>query len=112
MRSAKYPRQRLSARLKALSMGLAIPLLLAGCSSGSSSNGSTAIAEDCEPVAEVDTINEGELTVLVSQHPPFVSMSGNQLQGIEGELINKIAQDLCLELNVSPTSFTAVIEGL
>src|SRR5699024_9821503 len=53
-----------------------------------------------------------ELTVLVSQHPPFVSMSGNQLQGIEGELINKIAQDLCLELNVSPTSFTAVIEGL
>src|SRR5690606_4968368 len=109
MSPGKYPRGQRYAYLKILSLGLGLPLALAGCSSDTNS---TAIADDCEPIAEVETIKEGELTVLLSQHPPFISKSGDELQGIEGELVTKIAEDLCLELNASPTSFTAVIEGL
>ncbi|GAA1210598.1 substrate-binding periplasmic protein [Prauserella alba] len=68
--------------------------------------------EDCRPTENVQTLTDGELTVLVAEHPPFVSMSGNELTGIEGELIKDIAADLCLELNATSTSFSAVIEGL
>ncbi|TWH18718.1 substrate-binding periplasmic protein [Prauserella rugosa] len=94
------------------------PVLLVGITSliaagacGLPGTGST-VPEDCKPTADVQTLNEGELTVLVAEHPPFVSMSGNELTGIDGELINDIAADLCLELNVRSTSFSAVIEGL
>ncbi|MCR3722110.1 MULTISPECIES: substrate-binding periplasmic protein [Prauserella salsuginis group] len=73
---------------------------------------SSTVPENCKPTENVQTLNEGELTVLVAEHPPFVSMSGNELTGIEGELIKDIASDLCLELDATSTSFSAVIEGL
>jgi polar amino acid transport system substrate-binding protein len=84
-------------------------LLATGCASGESA---PSVDANCDPIAEVETLNEGALTVLVAEHPPFVSMQGNELTGIEGELINTIAESLCLELDVQSTSFSAVIEGL
>jgi polar amino acid transport system substrate-binding protein len=90
---------------------IGIGTLFAATSCGSTGSTSTVDA-DCKPIAEVDTLHEGKLTVLVAEHPPFVSMHGNELTGIEGELIKNIAQDLCLELDATSTSFSAVIEGL
>jgi polar amino acid transport system substrate-binding protein len=60
----------------------------------------------------VKTIKDGKLTVLVAEHPPFATNTAGKLSGIEGELINKIAADLCLELDARTTSFPAIIEGL
>lgn len=95
---------------------IAVPLCLAigalslsGC--GAAGAGGT-VPDDCEPIAEVETLSEGELTVLVAEHPPFVSLQGNELTGIEGDLINEIAASLCLEVKAGSTSFSAVIEGL
>lgn len=105
--STRQPARRI------LSLGAAsaaLALVLTGCSAGGGSD--AAPDENCTPIAEVETINEGELTVLVAEHPPFVTMQGNELGGIEGELINRIADDLCLELNAQVTSFPAIIEGL
>lgn len=80
---------------------------------GCGSTGSTSTVDaDCKPIAKVDTLHKGKLTVLVAEHPPFVSMHGKELTGIEGELIKNIAKDLCLELDATSTSFSAVIEGL
>ena len=110
MSPTAYPHTQRNTRLRVWGLGLGVALAVAGCSSNG--DGANTAAEDCEPVAEPETINDGELTVLVAQHPPFISMSDNELHGIEGELVEKIAEDLCLELNASPASFTAVIEGL
>lgn len=99
---------------RALAFGGALvtfALLATGCSSGGGAQQSS-VADDCTPSAEVETLNEGELTVLVAEHPPFITMQDGEVAGIEGELIKQIAADLCLEVNASTTSFSAIIEGL
>jgi len=92
-------------------VAVVIGTLFAATSCGSTGSASTVDA-DCKPIAEVETLHQGKLTVLVAEHPPFVSMQGNELTGIEGELIKDISEDLCLELDATSTSFSAVIEGL
>lgn len=96
-------------RAAAVVIGIGSFLAATGC--GSADSAST-VAEDCKPIAKVETLNKGKLTVLVAEHPPFVTMRGDELTGIEGELIKDIAADLCLELDATSTSFSAVIEGL
>lgn len=88
----------------------ALALLATGCS-GSGGN-STVPDEDCEPVAQVETMDEGKLKALVVEHPPFVTAEGGVPSGIEGELLQKVAADLCLELDAQVTSFAGAIEGL
>jgi polar amino acid transport system substrate-binding protein len=88
----------------------AIALLATGCSSSSGS--AAAVDENCTPVAQVETMTEGKLKALVVEHPPFVTMQGGTLSGIEGELLQKVAADLCLELDAQVTSFAGAIEGL
>lgn len=87
----------------------AVALLATGCGNAA---GTAAPNEDCKPVAEVKTLTEGKLKVLEVEHPPFVSTAGNNLTGVEGELVKKIASDLCLELETQVTSFAGAIEGL
>lgn len=96
-----------TAQIGALVASLA--LVISGCSTGEDKS---TVAEDCQPIADVDTLHKGKLTVLVAEHPPFVTTENGNLTGIEGELIKEIASDLCLEVDSSTTSFSAVIEGL
>lgn len=96
---------------RAVAAAIGIGTVFAVTSCGTTGSAST-VDPDCEPIAEVETLREGKLTVLVAEHPPFVSMQDDELTGIEGELINDIAADLCLELEATSTSFSAVIEGL
>lgn len=101
---------RKHSRLLALGgLSAAAALLITGCSA---SSGSTTVAADCEPIAQVETMEEGKLKALVVEHPPFVSSEGGTISGIEGELLQKVAADLCLELDAQVTSFAAAIEGL
>lgn len=90
----------------------AIALALVGCSAGGGGSAADPVPEDCTPTFEVQTLKEGKLTALVAEHPPFATMQGGQLGGIEGELLKHIAADLCLELDAQVTSFPAIIEGL
>ncbi|RGE23685.1 ABC transporter substrate-binding protein [Leucobacter sp. wl10] len=90
----------------------AFALLVTGCSAAGGS-GTAAIDESCTPVvADVQTMNPGKLKVLEVEHPPFATMEGGKLTGVEGELVQKIAKDLCLQLDVQVTSFAGAIEGL
>ena len=88
----------------------AAALLVTGCSG----SGASSAAQDpnCEPIAEVKTMTEGKLKALVVEHPPFVTMKSGTPSGIEGELLQKVAADLCLELDAQVTSFAGAIEGL
>lgn len=83
-------------------------LFASGCASG----GVSSVADDCKPVAEVTTVENGKLKALEVEHPPFVTMEGKNPTGVEGELVRKIAADLCLELDTQVTSFAGAIEGL
>lgn len=89
----------------------AVALLATGCSGGGE-NSAAAVDPDCVPVAEVETMTEGTLKALVVEHPPFVTVEGGAPTGIEGQLLQQIAADLCLELDAQVTSFAGAIEGL
>ena len=88
---------------------IAFALLTTGCSGA---DGDAAADSDCSPVADVETLSSGKLKVLEVEHPPFATMEGDQLSGVEGELVQKVAKDLCLDLEVQVTSFAGAIEGL
>lgn len=79
-------------------------LLVAGCSSGSGSGGEATVAEDCTPLHEFETIQEGTLTVAAFNSPPkFHALSDSgPYEGIDATLISAFAAENCLEVNFKP----------
>lgn len=109
MDAPNFTRKSASMTVKFGAIAASLALLTSGCSGGGAES---TVPDDCQPSAEVETLHKGKLTVLVAEHPPFVTTENGELTGIEGELIKKIAADLCLEVDSSTTSFSAIIEGL
>lgn len=94
--------------LSALLMAAALPLAACGAGSNASS-----VPADCKPVVDgVTTENAGKLTAAVQEYPPYVSMKGGQLSGVDGEVIKRIAKDLCLQPDVKVQTPTAIIESV
>lgn len=57
--------------------------------------GSAGFAQDCP--TGLETVREGTLTVAVTTFAPYSFMdAGNQLSGIDGDIVNAIAEKLCL----------------
>lgn len=87
--------------VRTLSAGTAAGLLavsLAACG-GSGNAGS---ASDCKPAHEgIKTITEGELTVASYDYAPATILDGDNVSGMEGDLINEIAKLECLKVTVS-----------
>jgi polar amino acid transport system substrate-binding protein len=102
---------RITSRLVAVTAATALSaVVLAAC--GSDSDKASSVAADCKPVADVKTVKDGVLTVSHAEFPPYITTKDGQPAGIDGELIKKIAADLCLELDAKNTSFPAVISSL
>ncbi|MGO1570173.1 MAG: substrate-binding periplasmic protein [Canibacter sp.] len=82
---------------------------LTGCSS--SAGQGSEVEEGCEPVAnDVELVEDGVLTVAVAEYPAYVSMSTGELSGADGDILKRIASDLCLTVDATTQSFTAIIE--
>ncbi|MGW9415491.1 substrate-binding periplasmic protein [Arthrobacter cupressi] len=88
--------------VRTLAAGTAAGLLaisLAACGG----NGNTAAGgSDCTPAhKDLKTITEGELTVASYDYAPATILEGDNVSGMEGELINEIAKLECLKVTVS-----------
>ena len=87
--------------MRALSAGTAAGLLaisLTACG-GSETAGSAA---DCTPAhTDLKTITDGELTVASYDYAPATILEGENVTGMEGDLINEIAKLECLKVTVS-----------
>jgi polar amino acid transport system substrate-binding protein len=87
--------------VRALSAGTAAGLLaisLSACGGSESAGGSS----DCKPAHEgLKTINDGELTVASYDYAPATILDGDNVTGMEGDLINEIAKLECLKVTVS-----------
>ncbi|MGK3957488.1 substrate-binding periplasmic protein [Arthrobacter sp. R4] len=65
-------------------------------------NDSAGSASDCTPAhADLKTITEGELTVASYDYAPATILDGDNVTGMEGDLINEIAKLECLKVTVS-----------
>jgi polar amino acid transport system substrate-binding protein len=91
-----------STLVRTLAAGTAAGLLaisLAACGG----NGNTAAGgSDCTPAhKDLKTITDGELTVASYDYAPATILEGDNVTGMEGELINEIAKMECLKVTVS-----------
>lgn len=97
----------------------ALALLLPACGSDDDSEAATAAeggtetaSAECEPVAEVDTLEEGKLKVVGFELPPYTSFEGGTPSGTDVDIIERIADELCLELDITEAASAAVIPAV
>lgn len=92
------------------------PLYLAACGGGSDTSASAAgraSGAGCTPVVEgVKTANQGKLTMAVAEYPPYVSLKGGKLSGVDGAVLARVAEKLCLTPDAKTSSFTAIVESV
>ncbi len=67
---------------------------------------------DCTPAHDIETIEDGFLTVAAYAYPPFSDFDGDDLAGAEGEIITRIAALECLEVKVVKGDASAMIASI
>ena len=88
---------------------MALGFGLTGCSSASEAS----VDSDCTPKHEgIETVSEGKLTVGVIDIPPFSSYNSGDPEGIDIEIVNKIAKDECLELSYQPATYADAVQSI
>lgn len=88
--------------VRALSAGTAAGLLAISLTACGGGNETAGPASDCTPAhSDLQTITPGELTVASYDYPPATIVQGDNVTGMEGDLINEIAKLECLKVTVS-----------
>ena len=95
-------------KFTAFALALVMALgLLAGCGSSNSDNNSTPAGDDASDAAKT------KLVVATSpDFPPFESLEGGEVVGIEVDILNKIAEKMDMELDIQQMDFDSVIPGV
>ncbi len=84
-------------------------LALTACGSTSTAS---SVANDCVPQHDVETLQEGVLTVAAPEFPPFSSVSNGKATGADADLIAQFAEDNCLEIKLEQTSYAGTIPAV
>ncbi|EPL16143.1 amino acid ABC transporter, periplasmic amino acid-binding protein [Pseudomonas sp. CF161] len=72
-----------------------------------------AAVADCKPAHQFETLTPGVLTVAAWVFPPYsIPGPGNQLSGVDGEIIKRIAARECLEIKATVVDPAAVIQSV
>ena len=88
---------------------MTLGLGLTGCGSSSEA----AVNSDCTPKHEgIETVSPGKLTVGVIDIPPFSSYNSGEPEGIDIDIVNKIAKDECLELSYQPATYADAVQSI
>jgi polar amino acid transport system substrate-binding protein len=85
---------RRGAPVSAAVAGLA--LVLSGCSTAAGAS----VDPSCTPKHDFKTVTAGTLTVAAYDFAPHLKIEGNQIAGVEGELLNEIAKRECLTVTL------------
>lgn len=89
---------------------LVLGLSLTACGSSSES---AAASGDCTPAhAGLEPVNAGKLTVGTPVTPPYVLKTGNEISGVDAEIIKEIAALECLEVDWQEVTFAAGLQSL
>ena len=91
-------------------MKLGVRVLSAGIALSAMSN--VAFAQQCTPAHKFSTIVPGVLSVATFPYPPFSVPAGEDVGGIDAEILKKIAAKECLKLSFSVVDPSAVIQSV
>src|SRR5262245_60069643 len=93
-------------RVKVLGLA-ALVMVLAACGSDS---GGKATASGAG--AQLDTLQQGKLKVAVASYMPYTAVKGGKIDGLDGEIITKVADRLGLEIQPQLTDFNGMLGGV
>lgn len=78
-------------------------LALTACGDGADAE---AVGDDCTPQHEgLTTFNEGVLSVGVPENMPWTETDGDDARGVEIEILERVAEAQCLELDYIPITY-------
>ena len=92
-------------RVKVLGLA-ALVVLLAACGSDSGGSGKASSAGGG---AQLDTLQKGKLKVAVESYMPYTAVRGGKIVGLDGEIIEHIADRLGLEVEPQLTDFNGML---
>ena len=96
----------------ALLLACALCLCLAACGSGEKETTSSAASAGADTSLE-DVKKSGKLSIATSpDFPPFESLEGDKVVGIEIDLLEMIAKKLGVELEINQMDFDSVLPGI
>jgi ABC-type amino acid transport substrate-binding protein len=84
----------------------AVALVAAGCGSDSKDQATGG------QTAQLDTLQPGKLKVAVESYMPYTAIRGGKIVGLDGEIINTVADRLGLEVEPSLTDFNGMLGGV
>lgn len=94
----------------------AVLAMAAGCGSDdeeqSTASAGGASGGDCQPKVELPTLESGVLKVVGPTYPPLFTYENGKPGGVDGEQLEQIAKDACLDLEVAIQPAAGVIESV
>lgn len=94
--------------LKALTAAVTIGVL-AGCAASPAASKSE---QSSGPSVELTTLKPGTIKVAMLPYMPYVGKKGESLQGLDGEIINTVADELGYEIQVEQTDFSGMLSAV
>jgi polar amino acid transport system substrate-binding protein len=64
------------------------------------------------PAAQLDTIEPGVLSVAAQSYMPYSAIKGDEIVGLDGEILHRIADRLGLEIEPQLTDFNGMLGGV
>ncbi|MGY1846421.1 MULTISPECIES: substrate-binding periplasmic protein [unclassified Blastococcus] len=96
-------------RLSAAVIALGSAVALVACGSESTTN---EVAADCEPAHEFETVEEGVLTVALTNTPPYSFEEDGEAQGIDSDILREVAADECLTIEYAPYTYATAVPAV
>jgi ABC-type amino acid transport substrate-binding protein len=90
-------------------LAMAVAVLALGAAACGSDDGEQAAAGGA---AKLDTIEDGVLKVAVASYMPYTAVKGDQIVGLDGEIIESIAKKLGLRVEPQLTDFNGMLGGV
>jgi polar amino acid transport system substrate-binding protein len=78
---------------------------LTGCGAAAG----TAQSADCKPAHTFPSVAQGKLSVVLYDLPPFSKLEGNKVTGVDGDIVNAIAEMECLTVSAKSVATAANI---
>lgn len=70
------------------------------------------VSESCKPAAEFTTVTDGALSIVGPDYPPLFTYEGQELGGVDGEILKGFAAANCLTPDTKVLPAASVIETL
>lgn len=72
----------------------------------------SAVAQDCTPKHQFETITKGKLTVALTNTPPYSLEKDGAISGIDGDLVKIFAKENCLDISYEIFTYPAAVSAV